>query len=374
MNTESHNEEDVVVLTLSPERSGVEEDAVASVVVAEEQVSPAGSPSNAAHDLPALPSSTSDARRTSETSPPSSPSSQLPYPKTYYCPLSGSLLEDPVVSSDGISYNRTALEERGDDMSKVYENRSLKAIIDEAVEYQKSSTLKRLGLNVRQLSQQLLVTPYSNRPLPEGFYCPITLSLIHFPVIDPEGYSYEKLAIENWIRCNGASPVTRRTMTMEELYPNKTLAALMVEEKGKSEDIMHPLFKQWKEEPLPTIPADVERAIVTTGTPPSIIFPSTPEELEAANRRLRMRRCNRFIFWTLVTIVLGALSWMVPVISTVILIFVLIGVGAMIWCSSNSLSNFGGPDIHRSGIRPPPPPPLRRRQPRPPVAPTVHEV
>ena len=383
---EEEEEEDVVGLTLpSSERSEVEE--FASVVeqvsqteeergVVSSQESGGGeSPSNATQNSPDLPSTSEEetnpkngavmgveARRASET-----PSS-LPYSKTFYCPLSGSLLQDPVVLSDGISYNRNALEGRGDDMSKVYENRSLKAIIDEAVEYQKSSALKRLGLNVRQLSQQLLVTPY-NRPLPEGFYCPITLSLIHVPVIDPEGYSYEKLAIENWIRCNGASPVTRRTMTIEELYPNKTLAALMMEEKGKSDDAMHPLIKQWKEEPLPIVPADIERAIVTTGTPP--VFPSTPEELEAANRHLRMRRCNRFIFWTLLTIVLGTLSWMVPVISTVILVFVLIGIGAMAWCSSNSLSTFGG-DTSSSGLRRPPPP--RRLRQRQPVAPSVHEV
>jgi U-box domain len=210
------------------------------------------------------------------------------YPKTFYCPLSGSLLHDPVVSPDGISYERAALELRGDDMSKVYENRSLKTIIDDAVDLQSSSkpTGTRLGNHVSQRSQYSLNA--NHRPLPEGFYCPITLGLIHAPVIDPEGYSYEKVAIENWIKCKGASPVTRRAMTIDVLYPNTTLTMLMTEEKNKSHDQIHPAFKLWSEEPLPNVPdvlpsvPDVDYARDPLSDPPyPTAFLTAAEELAA---------------------------------------------------------------------------------------------
>jgi U-box domain len=256
------------------------------------------------------------------------------YPKAFYCPLSGSLLHDPVVSSDGISYERAALELRGDDMSKVYENRSLKTIIDEAVDYQTSSKLKRLGRNLLQLSQHSL--NMNHRPLPEGFYCPITLGLIHVPVIDPEGYSYEKVAIENWIKCNGASPVTRRAMTMDVLYPNKTLVMLMAEEKNKCQDQIHPAFKLWSEEPLPNIP-DVEVARDAVSAP---AFPTTPEELEAANRRRYINRTRRWVIGAAIIAVLVVLAWMVPAFSTALLVLVLLGISAVGWCSSNNSRAF----------------------------------
>lgn len=34
--------------------------------------------------------------------------------------------------------------------------------------------------------------------LSESFYCPITASLMYDPVVDREGNSYERFAIEQW--------------------------------------------------------------------------------------------------------------------------------------------------------------------------------
>lgn len=255
------------------------------------------------------------------------------YPKAVYCPITLELFQDPVVSpKDGLSYEKAALLARDGKDTPYYTNRSLKSILDEMVEYRTSSGLKRFQHSVRQFSQQLLWNEY--RPLADGYYCPITLTLIHVPVIDPEGYSYEQVAIQNWIRCNGASPVTRRTMTLEELVPNRTLAALMEEEKAKSEDSMHPIFKQWKEEPAPVAgTADVEGSVHGSVV---ATFPSTPEQLEEFNRLRRIRRYQRCHIWCLLIIVLGILAWLVPVFSTVILVFVLVYIGVVTGCSSSN--------------------------------------
>jgi hypothetical protein len=269
-----------------------------------------------------------------------------PFPKAFYCPITEKVLVDPVVTPEGVSYERAAL---GDDIptEKLYDNRALNSIIDETVEYKTSSALKRLQLSVLQFSQQLITIPGYHRPLSDGYYCPITLSLIHVPVIDPEGYSYEKTAIENWIRYNGASPVTRRALSIDELVPNKTLAALMEEEKTKSDELMHPAFKQWKEEPpallLPvTAPGasaagDAQGGSAGAG-PTTTTFPITPEQLEEANRIRRIRRYQRCHIWTIAAIVLAVLAWIVPVVSTVLLVIILFGVAMVTACSSNNAS------------------------------------
>jgi hypothetical protein len=43
------------------------------------------------------------------------------------------------------------------------------------------------------------------------------------PVIDPDGNSYEKHAIEYWIRQSGTSPITRTALSVDDLRPNRAL-------------------------------------------------------------------------------------------------------------------------------------------------------
>lgn len=48
--------------------------------------------------------------------------------------------------------------------------------------------------------------------IPEGFYCPIIQTLMVDPVIDPEGNTYERSAIEDWLSKNQTSPITRNPL------------------------------------------------------------------------------------------------------------------------------------------------------------------
>lgn len=43
------------------------------------------------------------------------------------------------------------------------------------------------------------------------------------PVIDLDGNSYERQAIEDWIRQNGTSPITRKILSIEDLRSNHAL-------------------------------------------------------------------------------------------------------------------------------------------------------
>jgi Mg-chelatase subunit ChlD len=63
-----------------------------------------------------------------------------------------------------------------------------------------------------------------------NFYCPITGDLLVDPVIDIEGNTYERRAIESWLVKNGTSPITRMPMTIADLRPNRSLRSAIEEE------------------------------------------------------------------------------------------------------------------------------------------------
>jgi hypothetical protein len=57
--------------------------------------------------------------------------------------------------------------------------------------------------------------------VPDSYYCPLTFELMVDPVIDPDGHSYERTAIEEWLRINPVSPMTRSLLTIGDLRMNK---------------------------------------------------------------------------------------------------------------------------------------------------------
>ena len=180
-----------------------------------------------------------------------------------------------MVAPDGETYERAAFLEKkrnddnnGDDTGrKVYPNRALKLIMDDMMigphgdSFQASS--KRWQSLTKTAMNGYFYEPYSVStdtldgqeatydPLSEGFYCPITFNIMHDPVIEPNGHSYEKAAVENWIRLHGTSPVTRTALKMEELYPNHAISRLLQEESSKPDSESHPEIRKWKVEPAP---------------------------------------------------------------------------------------------------------------------------
>jgi len=82
-----------------------------------------------------------------------------------------------------------------------------------------SSLIKVLeGINIEILRQNL--------PGFEKYICPISLERFVFPVIAPDGITYEKSAIEAWINAgHQTSPVTRAPCTIFTLRPNLALLA-----------------------------------------------------------------------------------------------------------------------------------------------------
>jgi len=66
-----------------------------------------------------------------------------------------------------------------------------------------------------------------SQDIPSAFICPITLYMMNQPVSDPDGNTYERTAIEQWISQHGTSPITRNPMTLRDLRPNRALSELI---------------------------------------------------------------------------------------------------------------------------------------------------
>merc|ERR1711918_281130 len=58
--------------------------------------------------------------------------------------------------------------------------------------------------------------------------CPITLTIMEDPVICSDGFSYERNAIEAWLKSNCRSPKTNQILSNKTLIPNKTLKATII--------------------------------------------------------------------------------------------------------------------------------------------------
>jgi hypothetical protein len=174
------------------------------------------------------------------------------FPDAFYCPLTEKVMVDPVVDTSGESFERSAVtaKDKRDKVTGIiyYPNRALKTIIERELQRDenKGSLRGRLGESLRSGFDRLVKKP--TRPLPDSFYCSITLELIRMPVIDPDGRTFEREAICNWIRVNGTSPVTRKALAVSQLRSNEALRDLIEDEKERTDESMHPDIRRWKME------------------------------------------------------------------------------------------------------------------------------
>jgi len=223
------------------------------------------------------------------------------FPDAFYCAITKKILKDPVVTPLGDSYERSSIASGdGTSTKKNYANRALASVIEERVGLSGSSI--RSGMHsMRNILEQVLensaIPSASYRPLNDSFYCPITFLLMHVPVIDPEGNTYERSAIISWIRANKSSPITRTAMKETDLYPNKAIANLLEIEKGRDEDSIHPSIRRWKDDAIPSIRNLEEGNAVS--------YPTTREEILA--RLNEQRPSNRSVtgFALVIVVLIG---------------------------------------------------------------------
>lgn len=59
--------------------------------------------------------------------------------------------------------------------------------------------------------------------VPNDYYCPISLQLMVNPYVSKYGHSFEFQEIEKWIKQNQKCPITRKTLTLDDVFPNTSL-------------------------------------------------------------------------------------------------------------------------------------------------------
>ncbi|CAB9514390.1 SAM and U-box domain-containing protein 1 [Seminavis robusta] len=177
------------------------------------------------------------------------------FPDAFYDVKTGKLLQDPVVAPGGITYERSTWEEICETeevpSAPAYDNRALKQLIEEALlespppagggRPSAPAMLLKMHHNtqksMRDLIEKSILPSDDPKPLSDAYYCPITMSLMQHPVIGPEGYTFEKEAIEHWVDENQVSPLTRTPLPSKELlYPNLALQQLLQEEADKADE------------------------------------------------------------------------------------------------------------------------------------------
>merc|ERR1712087_462753 len=115
------------------------------------------------------------------------------------------------------------------------------------------------------------------------------------PVIDPDGHTFDRRAIINWIRINGNSPATRNPLSAKQLYKNNAIKDLLDEEVARDDESINSSIRQWKEQKEegdddeewdPEEGDHLPDSYNNTAT----ILPTSMEEIQEIQERQRRRR------------------------------------------------------------------------------------
>ena len=69
--------------------------------------------------------------------------------------------------------------------------------------------------------------------IPEEYICPLTLELYKHPVMTRWGHTYERDAIIEWLHTHDECPLTRNSMTLRDIIPNRVLREQIQQWKSK---------------------------------------------------------------------------------------------------------------------------------------------
>ena len=102
---------------------------------------------------------------------------------------------------------------------------------------------------------------------PAHFLCPIMQDLFHDPVVTADGATYEREAIEQWLRSHNTSPLTNEVLPHRQLTPNV---------------LVRGWIREYKEQ-------HARRADETDVAAAPVAVPAAPERPEQGNTRTRRR-------------------------------------------------------------------------------------
>jgi hypothetical protein len=67
----------------------------------------------------------------------------------------------------------------------------------------------------------------SEVPVPDEYLCPITNEIMRDPATTVDGFTYERGAIELWLKNHDTSPSTGATLALKLLIPNLGIRSLI---------------------------------------------------------------------------------------------------------------------------------------------------
>lgn len=115
----------------------------------------------------------------------------------------------------------------------------------------------------------------NNSKIPTSFVCPLTGQIMLDPVITCTGYSYERSAIEKWLKNNNTCPTTKVVLSNKNLLPNHTL-------------------KKFIEEFLTVGIDSVKRTYISSGSYDCIVKIHLIGDTGAGKKSLFTRYCDEF--------------------------------------------------------------------------------
>ena len=63
----------------------------------------------------------------------------------------------------------------------------------------------------------------------ESLLCPITMETIQEPASTIYGHTYEMSAIKAWVNSKGTCPMTQKSLTLDQVYPQYGMRNTIVE-------------------------------------------------------------------------------------------------------------------------------------------------
>ena len=85
----------------------------------------------------------------------------------------------------------------------------------------------RLEETLRSHREEIARLRLTRGEIPEDLRCPLTLELFCDPVTAADGHTYERVAIEEWLKTKGTSPMTQEPLTDTRLIPQYTVKKLV---------------------------------------------------------------------------------------------------------------------------------------------------
>ena len=114
--------------------------------------------------------------------------------------------------------------------------------IDELNSKQKQSgeEIKVLNKKVENLDNKLLIFEEGVKDMKEELECPITDEIMKEPVVTPSGNSYEKKALQDWIKIKQTDPKSVKPLNENQIYPNLLMGNVIDKFKKLMEKIEEP--------------------------------------------------------------------------------------------------------------------------------------